>query len=289
MQSIPATPLISADELASRLGDPALAIVDASWYLPTAGRDPDAEYRTAHIPGAVRLDLDQVADTTSDLPHMLPTPEAFARAMEQLGIGRDHEVVVYDTSGVNLSAPRAWWMFRCFGHARVRVLDGGFRAWAAKTRPIQTGAARRLPTGYRVPTRHDDLVVDRAGIDAILAGTRDAQLADCRPAERYEGLVDEPRPGLERGHIPGARNLPFASLTEADTGYVHAPRVLRALLAERGLDPARPIVAYCGSGTSACALALAVEVLRAADPAHVGPPVAIYDGSWAEYGRRSAI
>ncbi|HET9133978.1 MAG TPA: sulfurtransferase [Gemmatimonadales bacterium] len=289
MQSTPATPLVSADELAARLGDPSLAIVDASWHLPSAGRDAEAEYRTAHIPGAVRLDLDQVADLTSDLPHMLPTPERFARAMEQLGIGRDHEVVVYDTSGVNLSAPRAWWMFRCFGHDRVRVLDGGFRAWAAKTRPIQTGTTRRSPTGYRVPPRDASLVVDRAGIEAILAGTRDAQLADCRAADRFEGRVDEPRPGLARGHIAGAKNLPFATLTDPETGAMHPPPVLRALLAERGLDPARPIVAYCGSGTSACALALAIEVLRAADPAHVGPPVAIYDGSWAEYGRRSAI
>lgn len=286
MQSIPATPLVSADELASRLGDPALAIVDASWYLPTAARDPEAEYRMAHIPGAVRLDLDQVADTTSDLPHMLPTPEAFARAMELRGIGRDHDVVVYDTTGVNLSAPRAWWMFRCFGHGRVRVLDGGFRAWAAKTRPIQTGVVRPLPTGYRVPTLNRALVADRADIEAIIAGARDAQLTDCRPAERFEGRVDEPRPGLARGHVAGARNLPFASLTDAETGFLHAPAVLRALLADRGLDPSRPIVAYCGSGTSACALALAIEVLRADDPTQVGPPVAVYDGSWAEWGRQ---
>jgi thiosulfate/3-mercaptopyruvate sulfurtransferase len=286
MQSIPATPLISADELAYRVGEASLAIVDASWYLPTAGRDPDAEYRTAHIPGAVRFDLDQVADTTSGLPHMLPTPEVFARAMELRGIGRDHEVVVYDTTGVNLSAPRAWWMFRCFGHARVRVLDGGFRAWAAKTRPIQTGVVRPMPTGYRVPALHRSLVANRADIEAIVAGTRDVQLADCRPADRYEGRVDEPRPGLVRGHVPGARNLPFAVLTDPETGCLHAPAVLRRLLAERGLDPARSIVAYCGSGTSACALALAIEVLRADDPTHVGPPVAVYDGSWAEWGRR---
>lgn len=281
-------PLISAHKLAAQLGRADLTIVDASWYLPSSGRDPDAEYRLAHIPGAVRLSLDLISDPTSPLPHMMPSPDRFAVACETVGIGPRHEVVVYDGSGVNLSAARAWWLFRVFGHRSVAVLDGGFTAWAAETRPVQVGLQRRAPTGYPLPTVDSQLVVDRAAVAAAVDRGGEVQIVDCRSAARFAGEVDEPRPGLRRGRIPGSANIPFDSLTDPTTGLMLQPNDLKAHLAAEGIDWTRQIIASCGSGVSACVLALAVEVIRAASPDEVGPPVAIYDGSWAEWGRIDA-
>lgn len=281
----PLPPLVSANWLSLHLKTPDLVVLDASWYLPTSGREPEAEYRAGHIPLAIRFDLDAVSNQATDLPHMLPTPEHFASAMEQLGIQPTDRIVCYDGSGVNLSAARVWWMFRVFGHHEASVLDGGFPHWASVTRPVQRGSVHRTRSGYRVPAVDPRLVVDKAAVERIVAGLDPGQLADCRPAARWLGEADEPRPGLRRGHVAGSRSTPFTELTDPDTGLMLAPAALRAYLAGRGLDPARRIVAMCGSGTSACALALAVEVLRADDPERVGPPVAIYDGSWAEWGQ----
>ncbi len=278
-------PLISADRLSTMLGTPGVVILDVSWYLPSAGRDPDAEYRSAHIPGAIRLPLDELCDPTSELPHTLPAPERFAAVCESHGIGPRHYLVAYDASGVNLSAARAWWTFRVFGHTAVSVLNGGIRAWASATRPIQVGMQRRPGTGYPVPTINPALVVDQAEVDRIASGGEDAQLVDCRSSDRFEGKVDEPRPGLRRGNIAGSSNIPYDQFTDPGTGLMRTVPELKAMFAERGLDLTRRIVASCGSGTSACVLALAVEMIRAAAPATVGPPVAIYDGSWAEYGK----
>lgn len=277
-------PLVSAAWLAARLGQGEVIVVDASWYLPSADRDADTEYRAAHVPGAVRLDWTAVSDDVSDLPHMLPPPGRFASAMESLGIGPEHHVIVYDGSGVNLSAARAWWMYRVFGHAAVSVLDGGFQAWAKETRPVQVGVTRRAVTGYAIPQIDTALVRDRSGIERIIRGDDSAQLADCRPTARFRGEAPEPREGLRMGNIDGSVNMPFTDFTDATTHRFLAPAALRGAFMGRGLDPTRPIVASCGSGMSACTLALAVEVLRhAGDP--IGAPVAIYDGSWAEYGK----
>ncbi len=278
-------PLVSANWLAPLLKAPGMVVLDASWYLPTSGRDPELEYRAGHIPHAIRFDLDAISDPATDLPHMLPSPERFAHAMEHLGIQASDRIICYDGSGVNLSAARAWWMFRVFGHHEVAVLDGGFPNWASVTRPVQRGVVHRTRSGYPASGVDRALVADRAAIERIAAGLDLAQLADCRPAARWLGEADEPRPGLRRGHVAGSRSTPFTELTDPDTGLMLKPDALRAWFADRGLDPARPIVAMCGSGTSACALALAVEVLRADEPDRVGPPVAIYDASWAEWGQ----
>ncbi len=280
-----ATPLISADRLGTMLGAPGVVILDVSWYLPSAGRDAEAEYAAAHIPGAIRLSLDALSDPHDALPHMLPTPERFAQVCETHGIGSRHFLVVYDGSGVNLSAARVWWTFRAFHHQTVAVLDGGLRAWAAATRPIQVGVQRRLRTGYPVPELDSRLVVSRDEIDRIVAGEMPGQLVDCRPAQRYRGEADEPREGLRRGHIEGSVNIPFTEFTNPATGLLFSVPVLKEIIATRGLDLRQRLVASCGSGVSACTLALAVEVIRAAEPGAVGAPVAIYDGSWAEYGR----
>src|SRR5690606_33212895 len=256
------------------LGAPGLAIVDGSWYLPGAGRDAEAEYASAHIPGAVRLSLDRISDPGSGLPHMLPSPARVASACEEVGLGPRHHVVVYDGSGVNFSAARIWWTFRVFGHRTVSVLDGGILAWAGATRPIQVGVQRSVRTGYPVPRIDPLLVVDRDTIDRVVAGEEDGQVADCRSEPRFMGEVEEPRPGLRRGHISGSVNTPYARFTDSATGLMHSPQRLREILARQGLDPRARIISSCGSGVTACVLALAVEVVRASDPAAVGPPVA---------------
>jgi thiosulfate/3-mercaptopyruvate sulfurtransferase len=269
--------LVSTEWLAERLGRPGLRVVDASVYLPTSGRDPAAEHAAAHIPGAVFFDVDATSDRSSPLPHMLPAEDAFARRMSDLGLNDTDDLVVYDGSGVNLSAPRVWWTFRVFGHDRVAVLDGGFGKWRREGRPIESGRVV-LPPGRFSARLERAALRDRAAVLANLSDPAE-QVVDMRSAGRFAGTEPEPREGLRGGHIPGSRNLPFHELVSPD-GTLLPPDALRRRLAEAGIDPARPIVATCGSGTSACALIHALHVLGY-------DTAALYDGSWTEWGGRA--
>lgn len=268
--------VVSTEWLAKELGRPGLRVIDASWYLPGSGRDPAGEYRAGHIPGAVFFDLDASSDRRSPLPHMLPTEADFAERMASLGLSDSDDLVVYDGSGVNLSAPRVWWMFRAFGHPRVAVLDGGIVKWRRERRALETGVVTPLPGNFtaRLDRR---CVRDLAGIYAnIYQGAE--QLVDVRSAGRFTGEEPEPRPGLRGGHIPGSMNLPFTELVNAD-GTIPPPDELRRRLLAAGLDLSRPVVATCGSGTSACALALSLHLLGHTQ-------TAVYDGAWSEWGAR---
>lgn len=268
--------LVSTAWLAERLGRPGIVVVDGSNYLPTSGRDPAAEYAAGHIPGAVFFDLEAGSDRRSPLPHMLPTPEEFARHAGGLGIGDDDHVIVYDGSGVNLSAPRIWWMFRVMGHDRVSVLDGGVARWRLEGRPLEAGMSRRPAARFTArPT--PGAVRDREAVRKALE-TGAEQVVDMRSAGRFAGTDPEPRPGLRGGHMPGSRNLPFNELVAPD-GTVLPPDDLRRRVAAAGIDPAGPVIATCGSGVSACALVLALHLLGRND-------VAVYDGAWTEWGGR---
>ena len=271
-------PLVSTGWLAEHLGTPSLLVLDGSWYLPTASRDPRAEFIAGHIPGARFFDLDQASDQTTALPHMLPPAEQFTRQMRELGIQREQAIVIYDGSGANLSAPRAWWMFRVFGHARVAVLDGGFGKWVREGRAVERGAAAPLAPGNFEAWLDPGMLRDLAQVRANL-GSRREQLVDMRPAGRFAGREPEPRPGIRSGHIPGSANLPYAELVQAD-GTLLTPEQLRTRLTAAGLALDRPIVATCGSGTSACALVLALETLGVHQHA-------VYDGAWTEWGGRN--
>lgn len=270
-------PLVSPRWLAEHLADPSVRVVDASWHMPGVARDARAEHAAARIPGAVFFDIDGIAAPDTDLPHMLPAPEVFAQAVSMLGIGSADTVVVYDSNGI-LSAPRVWWTFRVFGHAKVFVLDGGLPRWQAEGLPLEdTPPTMPAPRPFRA--RLDPSLVRDAG--DMLAGleTGAAQIVDARPAGRFDGSVPEPRPGLRGGHMPGARNVPVSDLMDAGTKTMLPADALAARFRAAGLDLERPVVASCGSGITACVLALALHRLGRSD-------VPVYDGSWCEWGAR---
>jgi len=270
-------PFVTARWLADRLGEPSLSVVDGSWYLPSAGRDAEAEYKAGHIPGAVRFDLDEIADRSSGLPHMLPSPEAFAAAVGALGISERNTIVVYDGAGL-FSAPRVRWTFRVMGAVDVRILEGGLPAWVAAGLPLETSGPKPEPEQFVAKFDRDAV----RSVDEMIAAVErgDAQIADARPAERFRGEAAEPRAGLRSGHMPGSRSVPASALIE--NGRLKAPEAVAAVFAEAGIDPAAPVITSCGSGVTAAILALGLETIGADN-------VALYDGSWAEWGSRSDL
>ena len=268
-------PLVSPEWLAVRLNEPDLKVLDASWYLPASRRDAKGEFLAGHIPGAVFVDLDELS-ASDPLPHMLPSAEQFARQMGEAGVADGDRVVVYDGSGVNLSAPRVWWMLRAFGHREAAVLNGGFGKWRKEGRPVQTGPATPVQATFTAeldPRRVRDLAAMRDNLT-----NRSEQVLDARGAGRFAGSEPEPRAGMRSGHIPGSRSLPYTDLVAAD-GTLLPREELRERFIQAGIDLDRPIVTTCGSGVTACSLALGLELL--------GRPVAgVYDGSWSEWGGR---
>jgi len=269
-------PVVSTAWLAANLGRADVRVVDGSWYLPPSGRDAATEYAEGHIPGAVFFDLDASSDSGTPLPHMLPTEAEFAARMSALGLDDGSTIVVYDGSGVNLSAPRVWWTFRVFGHRAAAVLDGGLGKWKAEGRPLERGVTRPSP-GRFTARREASRVRDLAAMRANLTRGWD-QVVDTRPVERFEGSQPEFRAGVRSGHIPGSLNLPFTDLVTAEGTFL-PPERLRARIEAAGVDLRLPVVATCGSATSACSLVLGLAVLG-------HERVTVYDGSWTEWGGR---
>ncbi|MTW17417.1 3-mercaptopyruvate sulfurtransferase [Rhodoplanes serenus] len=272
-----ASPFVSTAWLAERLGAADILVLDASYYLPTQKRDADAEYRAGHIPGALRFDIDAVADKTTALPHMMPSAAAFAAAVGAMGISERDTVVVYDGLGL-FSAPRVWWTFRLFGARAVFVLEGGLPRWVAEGRPLETGTATRPPTTFAARTP-PDVIADVARVQRTLA-EGSAQVVDARAADRFRGEAPEPRPGLPSGHIPGSLNVPHATLVR--DGTLKPADELAAAFAAGGVDLDRPVLTSCGSGVSAAVLWLALTTLGR-------EPVALYDGSWTEWAGRGDL
>lgn len=265
--------LVSTDWLAAHLKDPDLRVLDGSWYLPDVGRDARAEYDDAHIPGARFFDIDDIADSRSDLPHMVPPVEKFMSRLRAMGVGDGHQVVVYDGSGLQ-SAARVWWMFRLMGQTNVAVLDGGLPKWRAEDRPIED-----LPPMVR--DRHMTVRVQNAlvrDVTQVAAASKlgDCEIIDARSPARFTGEAPEPREGLRSGHIPGSRNVFFMDLLNADK-TMKSPDETRAIFEAAGVDLSKPAITTCGSGVTAAVLSLALERMGKSNHA-------LYDGSWSEWG-----
>jgi thiosulfate/3-mercaptopyruvate sulfurtransferase len=261
--------LVSTSWLASQLGAADLVILDASLFMAADGRDPAAEYAAGHIPGARRFDIDALSDPADPAPHMLPGAAAFGAAMVALGVGRDDRIVIYDNSPLR-SATRAWFMLRHYGADRVAILDGGLAKWRAEGRPLERGAP--APRKARFDAVERGTVVTKA---MLMKGV-DSPLLDARGRPRFDGSAPDPRPGVAPGHIPGARNLPFADLYRAD-GTLKSEGDLAAAFTLAGVDPHAPFVATCGSGVTATSLLFAARRLGGRD-------ARLYDGSWSEWG-----
>ena len=261
--------LVSTDWLAAHLKD--VKLVDASWYMPADQRDPKKEFEAGHIPGSVFYDLDALSDHSTDLPHMLPDPVTFARDIGALGIGDDDMVVAYDGTGL-FSAARLWWMLRVMGHDKAAVLDGGLPKWKKEGRALEQGAANPMPARFTARPVAGE-VKDYAEVRQALG---QAQMLDARSNSRFTGEEKEPRPGLRSGHMPGAVNLHYRSVLNAD-GTMKNDDALQKLFAEKGVDLRAPIITSCGSGVTAAILSLALARLGATH-------TSLYDGSWAEWG-----
>ncbi|WP_421695214.1 3-mercaptopyruvate sulfurtransferase [Aestuariivirga sp.] len=266
--------LVSTDWLDKHLNSPDIAILDASWHMPATKRNAAEEFRAAHIPGAQFFDIDENSDTSSVLPHMLPVPEKFSSRMRKLGIGDGKRVIAYDSTGL-FSAARCWWMFKVFGHEDVAVLDGGLKKWLAESRAIEEGPARRPQERHFTARYRGLLVKDMKDVAAALA-QGSAQLADARSPTRFRGEEPEPRPGVRAGHMPGARNVHYATLLNPD-GTLKSPEALVQVFQAAGIDLSHPVITTCGSGITAAILTLALTVTGARDHA-------LYDGSWTEWG-----
>jgi thiosulfate/3-mercaptopyruvate sulfurtransferase len=272
---MPSRNFVSTAELATELGDPDLGIIDASWHLPNTGRLGAAEFKLKHIPHAVFFDIDLIADAEQGLPHMLPTPESFAKAMTSLGLGDGMRFIVYDATGL-YAAARVWWTLRAYSVEDVRILIGGLPRWIKEGRPLETGVAHPSPRPF-APRLADGYVASLEEVrEALASGS--AQVVDARPADRFRGAVPEPRPGVKSGRMPGSLNLPFVDIIEH--GALKAPEALKAAFAEHKVDLEKPIITTCGSGVTAAILALAVEEAG-------GTVEGLYDGSWAEWGSRA--
>ncbi len=265
--------LVSTGWLAGELGAPDLRVIDASFFLPADKRNARSEYEAEHVPGAVFMDIDEIADSANPAPHMFPPEYKFASRMQSLGIGDGDRIVVYDNSPLH-SAARAWFMLRSFGAREVAILDGGLQKWKAEGRPLESGVPQ-VRRGHFTPLLDRQAIADKDYVAGIVHSDLH-EIVDARSPARFAGEEAEPRPGLAPGHIPGSKNLPQGRLFNADNSWKQGD-ALRSAFEEAGVDLSKPMVTSCGSGITACVLIFGAQLLGKTD-------ARLYDGSWAEWG-----
>jgi thiosulfate/3-mercaptopyruvate sulfurtransferase len=269
--------LVTTDWLAAHIDDPDVRIVDASWYLPAQNRDGRTEYLERHIPGAVYWDIEEISDTSDPLPHMLPAPPVFSAHMRRLGLALGHRIVVYDGAGI-FTSPRVWWTLREFGYPTVAVLDGGLPKWLAEERPV-TAEIVETPLSETLAVSAPRRVRNAEDLLENLT-SRNELVLDARAQARFEGTAPEPRPNCRPGHIPQSRCLPFDRLTDPSTQTMLPAEDLTARFESAGVDWRTPVVTTCGSGVTACVLAFGLHLVGYDN-------VAVYDGSWSDWGTRT--
>lgn len=271
--------LVTPQWLAEHIDDTNIVILDARMSPPglIPKRNIQAEFEQGHIPGAVYFDIDAIADSSTDLPHMLPSPQVFSEMVGQLGASEQHTVVIYDDGNL-FSAPRVWWTFRIFGAQKVYILAGGFSGWQQAGFALESGPT--FPTPQTFNATFNDAAVKNVHEVLAALGNNEIQILDARPAGRFKTLEPEPRPGLRLGRIPGSINVPWGSMVE--NGNLKSPQELEAIFAAQGVDLTKPIITSCGSGVTAAVVALGLAAVNA-------PSVALYDGSWAEWGASDSL
>ena len=272
-------PLVTTDWLSRNIREPLLRTVDASWYLPAMERNGKLEYKKAHIPGAVFWDIDVIAAKDTSLPHMLPAPKDFQKHMENIGIGNETTVIIYDGFGL-FTAARPWWMLRIFGHEKVFILDGGLPKWKAEKRKIEATKPKYVKTQFKV-NFNEKLIRKTSDVIGNLKNKKE-QILDARSASRFFAKEPEPRVNCRSGHIPGAFNLPFDQLLDPETKTVLPKKILEKKFQEAGINLNKPVITSCGSGVTACVLSFALYLLDK-------PDVGVYDGSWSEWGTNESL
>ncbi len=272
-------PVVSAEWLAAHLEDPSVCIVDATVHLPDTGRNAKAEYLQEHIPGAGFFDLDLIADPANPLPRKFPPEDVFALEVGKLGIGNETHVVAYDTPGL-YSAARVWWLFRHYGYDNVSVLDGGLKHWKAQGRALQAGEVECSPASFRLSAGRDLLALWPQVLEA--SGDSKVQILDARTPGRFAGTEQDRYPGTRAGHIPNSLNLYWADLLDAESRKLLPVAQLRERFSKAGMAWDKPVTATCGSGLTACILALGLHLCGKDD-------WKVYDGSWDEWGRRQDL
>ena len=265
--------LVSTDWLYSRLSDPEIRILDATWYLPNVDRDAKAEYDQSHIPNARFFDIDEVSDHRSDLPHMVPPVEKFMSKVRKLGVGDGHQIVIYDSHGL-FSAARVWWLFKVMGQKNVAVLDGGLPKWLREGRTVDSSSPL-IRDRHMFVKYHDEMVKDVTQVSSA-SKLGDFEILDARSAGRFRGEEPEPRPGLRAGHIPGSKNIFYGDLLNED-GTLKSQDKLVAHFKTKAVNLDKPVITSCGSGVTAAIINLALDRIGKTDHA-------LYDGSWTEWG-----
>ncbi|XP_005101342.1 3-mercaptopyruvate sulfurtransferase [Aplysia californica] len=255
-------------------------VLDASWHLPNTGKVAKAEYLEKHIPGALFFDIDDCADKTTSLPHMIPNAKGFEQYVGALGINNNTQVIVYDNHpqfGLFI-AQRVWWMFRLFGHQNVSILEGGLPKWLSEGGAV-TADVPDVQKEVFSAQFDEKLVKFYENIEKNI-DSGEFQLVDARPDGRFKGIAPEPREDTKPGCIPNSLNVPFMACLNVDDRTVKTNEELEALFKSSGVDLTKPLAVTCGSGISSCVVALAAYLCGKED-------VALYDGSWTEWYRRA--